>query len=167
MTHKLENYYTTEVHPVDWRFWTPHQASQPEGQHGRRNSQRIRLWRWVVVDCRTSTGLGEAETVFLESTHKVVCASGPRGKEQWPHKRPNQTYLLVLEGLLQRQGVAVAHRKDKDTGSRSSGKYSLTWALLESPLAPPKSLQAPLLGRLRPNNQQGVNSAPPISRQVG
>ena len=39
---------------------------------------------------------------------------------------PQFTYLLVLEGLLQRQGVAaVAHRGDKDTGSRSSGKYSL------------------------------------------
>ena len=29
----------------------------------------------------------------------------------------NQTYLLVLEGLLQRWGVAVAHHGDKDTGS--------------------------------------------------
>ena len=50
---------------------------------------------------------------------------GIQGKEQWPHGRLNQTYLLVLEGLLQRLGVAVAHREDKDTGSRSSGKYSL------------------------------------------
>ena len=32
---------------------------------------------------------------------------------------------LVLEGLLQRRVVAVAHCGDKDTGSRSSGKYSL------------------------------------------
>ena len=76
-------------------------------------------------DCRTSTGRGETETTLLEGTHKVVCASGPRGKEQRPHRRLNQTYLLVLEGLLQRQGVDVAHHGDKDTGSRSSGKYSL------------------------------------------
>ena len=33
--------------------------------------------------------------------------------------------LPVLEGLLQRRGVALFHRGDKDTGSRSSGKYSL------------------------------------------
>ena len=39
--------------------------------------------------------------------------------------RLNQTYLLVLEGLLERQGVAVSDRGEKDTGSRSSGKYSL------------------------------------------
>ena len=76
-------------------------------------------------DCRTLAGLGETETPLLKGKHKVVCASGPRGKEQWPHRRLNQTYLLVLEGLLQRWGVAVAHHRDKDTGSRSSGKYSL------------------------------------------
>ena len=29
VTHKLENTYTTEVHPLEWRFWAPRQASQP------------------------------------------------------------------------------------------------------------------------------------------
>ena len=110
--------------------------------HRRRNSQRIRLWRLARFDCRTSTGLGETETPLLEGTHKAVCASGLRGKEQWPHRRLNQTYLLVLEGLLPRQGVAVAHCRDKDTGSRSSGKYSLAWALLESAISPTKETVA-------------------------
>ena len=110
--------------------------------NGRRNSQRIRLWRLVGFDCRTLTELGETETPLLEGTHKVVCTSGPRGKEQWPHRRLNQTYLLVLEGLLQRQGVAVAHSGDKDTGSRSSGKYSLAWALPESTISPTKEIVA-------------------------
>ena len=104
----------------------------------RRNSQRIRLWRLVGFDCRTLTGLGEKETPLLEGTHKVVCPSGPRGKEQWPHRRLNQNYLLVLEGFLQRRGAAVAHHRDKDTGSRSSGKYSLAWALSESTITPNK-----------------------------
>ena len=31
VTHKLENTYTTEVHPVEWRFWAPCQASPPGG----------------------------------------------------------------------------------------------------------------------------------------
>ena len=35
------------------------------------------------------------------------------------------------------------------------------------PLVPPYNLQAPVLGCLRPNNQQGWNTAPPISRQAG
>ena len=93
-----------------------------------------------------------------------MCASGPRRKEQWLHRRLNQNYLLVLEGLLQRRGVAVAHHGDKDTGSRSSGKYSLTWALLESAISPTKEpvsssaglLQAtePTGGELSPTHQQ-------------
>ena len=76
----------------------------------------------------------------LEGTHKVVCASGPSGKEQWPHKRLNQNYWLMLEGLMQRQGAAVAHHGDKDTGSRSSGKYSLVWALSKSTISSTKEL---------------------------
>ena len=28
MTHKLENNYTTEAHPLEWRFWAPRQASR-------------------------------------------------------------------------------------------------------------------------------------------
>ena len=50
---------------------------------------------------------------------------GTQGKEQGPQGMLNQTYLLVLEGLLQRREVAVSHCEDKNTGSRSSGKYSL------------------------------------------
>ena len=34
--------------------------------------------------------------------------------------------------------VAVAHCGDKDTGSRSSGKYSLVGSLLESTISPTK-----------------------------
>ena len=92
----------------------------------------------MEIDCRTLTGLGKTETPILKGTHKVVCTSGPRGKEQWHHRRLNQTYLLVLEGLLQRWWVAMAHHRDKDTGSRSSGKYSLAWAFPESAISPTK-----------------------------
>ena len=31
VTHRLEKTYTTEVHPLEWRFWAPRQASQPGG----------------------------------------------------------------------------------------------------------------------------------------
>ena len=72
--------------------------------------------------------------------HTQSSVSGPRGKEQWPHRILNQTYLLVLEGLLQRWRGAVAHRGDKNTSSRSSKKDSLAWALQSPQLAPSKSL---------------------------
>ena len=104
----------------------------------RRNSHRIRLWRLAGFDCKTSTELGETETPLLKGTHKVVCTSRPRGKEQWPHRRLNQTYLLVLEGLLQRWGASVAHCRYKDTSSRSSGKYSLAWAFPKHTISPTK-----------------------------
>ena len=90
------------------------------------------------IDCRTSTGLGETETLHLEGTHKVVCASGPGGRSSDPGGRLNQTYLLVLEGLLQRRGLALFHCGDKDTGSGGSGKYSLACALPESAISPTK-----------------------------
>ena len=54
------------------------------------------------------------------------------GEKQWPHRSLDQTYLLVLEGLLWQWGLAVAHCRDKDTGSSSSGEYSLAWGLLEA-----------------------------------
>ena len=31
VTHKLENNHTTKVHPLEWGFWAPPQASWPEG----------------------------------------------------------------------------------------------------------------------------------------
>ena len=55
-----------------------------ESGNGSRNFYRIRLWRLVGFDCRTLTGLGEAETPLLEDTHKVLCALGPRGRSSDP-----------------------------------------------------------------------------------
>ena len=60
-----------------------------------------------------------------------------QGKKWWFHKRLGQTYLLVLEDLLRRRGVAGAHCRDKNTGSGSSGVYSLAWALLEAAIFSP------------------------------
>ena len=79
-------------------------------------------------DCRTSTGLGKTDSTLRGHT------------QDWPCRRLNQTHLLVLEGLLQRRGVALSHCEDKDTGSRSSGKYSLVTALPESAISPTKEL---------------------------
>ena len=39
------------------------------------------------------------------------------------HQDPVSHMAAMLEGLLKRWGVAVAHHGDKDTGGRSSGKY--------------------------------------------
>ena len=77
-------------------------------------------------------------------------------------------YLLVLEGLLQRRGVAVSHCEDKDTGSRSSGKYSLVRALPESAISPTKEP-----GRLQcwvasgqTANREGTQPHPSAGKQI-
>ena len=64
-----------------------------------RNPQEIWLWRRAGFDCRTCTGLGQTETLFLQGTNKTLCATRPRGEEQWPHRRLNRTYQLGLESF--------------------------------------------------------------------
>ena len=70
------------------------------------------------------TGLGETETPLLEGTHKVVCAWGPRERSSDPIETEPDLPGSV-GGSPAEAGLAVSHREDKDTGSRSSGKYSL------------------------------------------
>ena len=79
---------------------------------------------------RVSTPLRDSESqerLHSCRAHTKQCAHQDPGEGAVTPYENDQTYLLVLECLLQRQGVAVAvaHREDDDTGSRSSGKYSL------------------------------------------
>ena len=96
-----------------------------ESRKGTRNPQRIWLCRPAGFDYRISTRLEEIDNPLLEGTSKLLHTPGLRGKEQWPYRRQNQTYLLVLEGLLWRCGLSVAHCGDRGTGSSSPGRCSL------------------------------------------
>ena len=103
-------------------------------------------WSWVLALRWRSLG----ELSLFDITWSWEVSGGPMSWTRLSHLRgsglaPGQntktlsaTRLLVLEGLLQRRGVAVAHRGDKDTGSRSSGKCSLAWAFPESAISPTK-----------------------------
>ena len=74
---------------------------------------------------------------------KRLCAPGPKGKEQWPHRKQSKTYFLVLEGLLQRKGVAVAHAGRGALAAAvlsSTPWYEPSWSL---PLVPPQGLYTP------------------------
>ena len=68
---------TKEVLPLLWRFWTPHQASQPGIWQRDWESLGIWPWRPAGFHCKTSTGLGQTETPVLGG-HK----QNLRGKEQ-------------------------------------------------------------------------------------
>ena len=52
---------------------------------------------------------------LLEGTNRTLCAPGPRGKEQWPHKRLTQTCPWVSWSLQQRRGSLVACCRVGDT----------------------------------------------------
>ena len=74
----------------------------------------------VGFDYRTSRGLGKRETPVLESTNKILHIPRQRGKEQGPHRRLNQNYLLVLEGCLWRHGMAWGQGHWQDQASKGS-----------------------------------------------
>ena len=68
-------------------------------------------------DYRTYTGLGKQT---LGGHRQSLCAPGPRGGEQWPHRRLTQTCLWVSRSLWWRQGLAVACCRDGDTECASA-----------------------------------------------
>ena len=91
VTHKLENAYTTEVHPLEWSEDSePHVRPPNLGVQQREEEFLLRLWRLAGFDCRTSTWLGEIETSLLEGTHKVLCTSGHRGRSSDPKGDKNR-----------------------------------------------------------------------------
>ena len=155
--------------PTGVKVLSPTSGSPAWGSgNGRRNLQRIWLRSPVVFNHRNSRGLGETETPLLEGAHSVSCTSGPREKKGWPYKRLDQTYHLVLEGLLWRRGAAEAHCNDKDTGSGNSSEYSLVWALLEAAIFSPRPgpTQQPVGSSAgMPQAKQSENTAPCISKQ--
>ena len=130
------------------------------------------LWLWwpAEIEYRNSTGLGEIHTPFLEGTHRVSCTLGPRAK-QWLHKILGQTYPQVLRvslGSGDRLWLTVAARILVMEIPGNVHWYEL---FQRSPfwhqnLAPPNSLQAPVLDHLKPNNQQCGNTTMPISIQA-
>ena len=163
VTEKLENTYTTEVHSLEWRFWAPRQTSQTGGwqwEEEFQENQTLKAGRiWLQDFDRTE---GNRDSTLGWHTQSSVHI-GTQGKEQWPHRSHNQTYLLVLEGLPQRRGVTVAHCEDKDTGSRSSGKYSLRESSQSLPLAPQKHPVGFSVGS--PQVKQQTGTEPSLTNQ--
>ena len=125
VTHKLENNNTKkithhceglELH-VRLLAWGPNK--------GTGNLQRIWLGRLVGFDYKTSTELGETETLLLEGTNKTLHAPRVKGKEQWLHRKLNQNYLQcwrVSCGGVGQQGLITG---TEGTGSSCLGMSPL------------------------------------------
>lgn len=101
VTHRLGNNNTKEVLTLLWRFWSPHQTSQPGdlSKGLRRNPQESGLkGRQILI-----IGLREDwrnETAVLEGINKILHTPRPRGERCCPRTMLNLNYLLVLEKLL-------------------------------------------------------------------
>ena len=170
MVHRLKNNYITGSH-TGMRLMNPTSCSLAWGSGIERKSpQSIWLWRSVGLVCWSSTGLEETENPLLKGTHKFSHALGPN-VQQWLHRNVGQPYLQFLESLLGKQGSAMAHCGDKSLVAEAS--WNNHWHELSQKLpywkrdlTPPNSLQGPVLGWLRPNNQQGGNTAPTISKKA-
>ena len=131
--------------------------------NGTRNPQGIWPWRPAGFDCWTSTEPGQTETTCLQGTHTII--PGPKGKEQWPHRKLDQTCLQILEGFLQRWGVTMNHCEDKDTGNSNSENCSLVWALLKAIISPTKQPISSSAGLPWPKQTTEREHGPLISRQ--
>ena len=113
---------------------------------------------------RSSTEMGTTETPLLKGAHRFSCALGPRAKLRL-HKNLGQTYLWILEALLGKQWVTVAHCRGRTLEAKVSGiiismnspgcgHFGKIWPH-------PSGLRSP-----RPNNKLGGNTAPTISKQA-
>ena len=136
----------------------------------RRSPQSIWLWRPAGLNCRSSTGVGETETPQWEDAHKFSCAPGPRAKLV-TSKEPGPDLPSGLQGSPMEGGCScgslLGHK-----GGWWTYPGLLIWRLtsclghLHQYLPSPKSLQAPVLGCIRPKNQKGRNTVPLINRQA-
>ena len=139
VTHKLENTYTTEVHPLEWRFWAPRQASEPgvrQREEEFLENQTLKASEIWLQDLDSTGGNGDS-TLGGHTQSSVHIRT--QGKERWPHRRLNQTYLLVLKGLLQRWGLAWLTMGTRTLAAEVHRSTLWREPSQSLPLTPPKS----------------------------
>ena len=139
MTHKLENTYTTEVHPLEWRFWAPRQVPNlgvRQGEEEFLENQALNASGiWLQDFVRTG---GNRDSTLGGHTQSSVCI-GTQGKEHWPHRRLNQTYLLVLEVSCRGRGCLWLTVRTRTLAAEVLGSTPWREPSQSPPLAPPKS----------------------------
>ena len=112
VTHKLENNNTKEVFPLLQRFWAPRQSSQAgnltKGPGIPKESDLEGQWD-LIIELPQDWGKQRLQSCRAQ---KNPTHTSTREREQWPHRRLNQNYLLALEGLLCKCGLAVAQHRD-------------------------------------------------------
>ena len=122
---------------------------------------------WVQELHRTG---GNRDSAF-GGAHKMSHTPWPRAKAVTSDL--GQIYLLVLGCVLRRQRMAIALSGIIKAGGRNIRECSSTWTLVGGRhlawVISTKTWPYPTACRLqflRPNNQQGGNTTPPINRQA-
>ena len=109
---------------------------------------------------------GNRDSTLGGHTQSTVCIR-TQGKEQWPHRRLNQTYLLILEGLLQRWGWLWLTMGMDTLAAEVLGAapwHDLSQSL---PLAPPKSQVGSSVGPPQAKQPTGWEPSPTHQQTSG
>ena len=110
-------------------FWAPFQAPQPGGLV----LERALRTNWLSTqqagfDYRKFTVLEGTKTPLSENAHKVSCTPWPGWKTNSDLIKAWARPICWNQSLWQKQGLGMAHCKDRNTGGSNSGEYSLAWA---------------------------------------
>lgn len=115
--------------------------------------------------------VGDKDSTLKECTRHSK-ALGSKTEAVISARSLGQIYMLILEGLPERQEATRAYPGDKDIGGSHLGESVLLAStnmesfpsFLARGLASPTSLSGPELGCLRSTNYLGRDTAPPTSR---
>ena len=135
---------------------------------GRRNPSSTWLWNRQGLSAEAPQDWGK-QILLLDGSHKLSLWDPGQSNdtiEAWA--RPTCESLRVYcRGSSQLWFTVEARALVADApGNTPLHEFSWRLPFWHRDLVPPNSLQAPMLGHLRPNHQQGWNTAPPISRQA-
>ena len=143
---------------IHWKI-TVSQRLSPRSERREPHVGVPSLTRLAGLEGRSPTGLGETENPLLEGTCKLPCALGARLKGGL-HENLGQTSLQDFHLEKQKSAVACCEVKDTDSGGPREYWHDLL-PFWHQDQVPPKSLQAPMLGSLRANNEQSGNKTNP------
>ena len=116
--------------PTNWKIIVPQKLShRNESSEPHNRLPSLGVWQWEEEPPENLAWSQEFQgtqgnKLHSWKAHKVLCTPGTREKKQWPHKTLGQTYLLVLEGLLHRQGVAAAHCRQRHWWQQFCGIFT-------------------------------------------
>ena len=114
----------------------------------------------------TSTGLGETNSTLGGHKQNLACTKTQRKEAETPQET-EPDLLLVLEGLMWRHWSAVAHCRDRGTGSNTPERGRLVQVLLEFSTNPTIETTDPRAGSPQAKKLTGKEHNPTHQQIIG